>query len=308
MTEWVRLKVGETVAPTDLDKTLKVQHSRNVVGSFYEALASLMFGAERWEGQEIYAYEEDRDYSGPVDPDADPPCLIPDLLRRGDSTFIEVKGGNAKSQFKIYRWQAQLYDRIRRHGSYPIYRPRVEYAIFMHSLQRITKRLKTPRRLIEALAGSTLCCVLLDLDLVLGFDRWCGTAEYTGETRRQQYPTFYTMSSRHMNLMMEDPAAVLEELGLPRRRFSITRRTYGEVDYPLFQRILVGEQPLTPFPVVSIRHKRHKRPCYTGPVDMSWISHVKQEDLFPGSEPPDMLNDLTGEPDVRGWREEEVPF
>ena len=303
MNDYVRLKIGEREAATDLDAPLKRQNTRNVVGSFYEALAAHLFDAVRWRGEEVYSYEEDRDADLTPDPNANPPCLIPDLVQRERATFIEVKGGNAWSQYKIYRWQAHVYDDIRRHATLPIYRPRVEYAIFMHNLRRMTKRQKTARRLIEALSGATECCVLMDLDVVLRFERWCGTAEYGSPEGRSHYPTFYTFSARHLRQLLTQPRQVLQQLELEDcevdgrrigRQFTVTRRTAGVNDRcPLFTRTLVGDAPLKPFPVLTVRRKRKPRPAYKGPIDKSWISEIRQEFLF--TPPPDALDGLANE-------------
>ena len=305
MNDYVRLKIGESESQTDLDEPLKVQHTRNVVGSFYEALAAHLFDAVRWRGEEVYVYEEDRGADAPSDPDAPPPCLIPDLVQRERSTFIEVKGGNPRSQYKIYRWQAELYDEIRRHATKPMYRPRVEYAIFMHNLLRMTKRQKTPRKLISALARGTECCVLVDLDVVLRFERWCGTAEYGSPEGRSHYPTFYTFSPKHLKLLLKDPRQVLQQLGLEDcevggrhigRQFNLRRSVAGiDPKAPLFHRVVVGGTQLHPFPVLTIRRKRKLRPPYAGVVEP-----FRQEQLIPP--PSDPLSTLAGEDD------EDFPF
>lgn len=301
MNDYVRLKIGESEAQTDLDAPLKVQNTRNVVGSFYEAMAAHLFDAVHWRGGEVYPYEADR---GVALNSEEPPCLIPDLVQRERSTFIEVKGGNPRSQYKIYRWQAELYDAIRRHATRPMYRPRVEYAIFMHNLLRMTKRQKTPRKLISALAQSTECCVLLDLDVVLCFERWCGTAEYLNPESRLGYPAFYTFSPRHLKQLLKEPRRVLQQLELEDcevdgqrigRQFNMRRFTAGVgPNGPLFHRVMVGDTSLAPFPVLTIRRKRKQRPPYLGPVEP-----FRQELLIPP--PPDPLSELAGD-------DEDIPF
>ena len=119
MIEFVGLKVGNNQTVADLDAQLRVQHTRNVVGSFYEALAAHVFGAQRWMGGEVYVYEADR---GKYVEGVHPNCLVPDLVRAKDATYIEVKGGSRRSQFKIYRWQAELYDDLRASALVPIYK------------------------------------------------------------------------------------------------------------------------------------------------------------------------------------------
>ncbi len=309
MNDYVRLSIGESAAQTNLDAPLKVQNTRNVVGSFYEALAAHLFSAVRWQGREVYPNEGDRDADaeGP-----DPPCVIPDLVQRERSTFIEVKGGNPRSQYKLFRWQAELYDEIRRRGTQPMYRPRVEYAIFMHNLLRMTKRQKTARKLIAALAQNTECCVLMDLDVVLRFERWCGTAEYLDPEARTGYPTFYTFSPKYLKLLLADPRSVLRELELEdctidgqhiKRQFSIHRFTASVGDRgPLFPSLSVGDTPIQPFPVLTIRRKRKLRPPYTGPVDMSWRGVAQQEYLI--QPPADPLEALAN----GGGDDEDIPF
>jgi len=303
--EHVLLKVGDSVAATDMDAKLNVQHTRNVVGSFYEALAAFLFDAVRWRGGEVYAYEKDRGYEGPMGDADDPPCMSPDLVQRTRASFIEVKGGNAWSQFKIYRWQALLYDNIRCHGTYPIYRPRVEYAIFVHKLQRMTKRLKTPRNLIAGLAQNTECCLLVDLDILLRFHKLVVPVSYGDEHSRKYYPTFYPVTAKHIRRIMSEPSAVLTELELKRNQFSITNYLGGESEAPLFERVAVGDTALTPFPVVTIRRKRHPRAPYTGAVDPSWLTHVRQETLFPPERDP--LDRLAGDINYE-QNEDDFPF
>jgi len=273
-----------------LDSPLQVQHTRNVVGSFYEALGAFILSAERWTGGDVYACESHRvEYDG-----EDPPCLQPDLIRRRDSTFIEVKGGAERSTFKIYRHQAELYAKLRRCARFPIYRPRIEYILFMHRLRGMTRKYKTVRSLLEALAVHTVCAVHLDLDALLRFNGWCGTAEY--ENGRVHYPCFYTTGPRHMRALLRAPARALEEMGLDVSRFRVRKWIAPSPEAPLLTRVFVGETPLTPFPVTSIIRPRRRRAGYDGPIDPSWKSLIRQEHLF--APEPDMLDNLA----------EEIPF
>lgn len=277
----VNLKVGCNQTSTDLDALLKVQHTRNVVGSFYEALAAHVFGAQRWSGGEVYADESHR---GQYSADNIPNCLIPDLVRRKDATYIEVKGGNRHSQFKVYRWQAELYNSLRRNAQVPVYRPRVEYAIFMHDLQGMTKKYRTARNLIAALTQNTLCCVLLDLDVVLAFERWVGTVEYGDwNSGRQYYPHFYPISSRHVRQLMEHPRQCLTEMGLNTARYSV-------VEHQAAENLVIDETKAEAFPVLEIQTRRHLRSGYHGPVDESWLTKVRQAEIF--STEPDILGGL----------------
>lgn len=283
---FVQLKVGNSLSNADLDQQLKVQHTRNVVGSFYEALAAHIFNAERWRGEEIYVSEKDRNkpYEG-----IHPNRLIPDLVRRENSTYIEVKGGNKNSQFKVYKWQAELYDELRRRATVPIYRPRVEYAIFMHGLKGMTKKLGTPRRLIGALAENTICCVVLDLDIILRFQSWMGTVEYgdpNGVDSRQYYPQFYPITSKHLRKLQENPRKHLRAMGLKARNFTVERKMVGEG-------MKVNGSFVEPFMMLTLRRKRRQRKAYTGFVDESWFTRAKQKEFF--SREKDVLDQLANE-------------
>ena len=278
----VKLKVGGSQVTTDLDAPLRVQHTRNVVGSFYEALAAHVLGAERWEGGGVYINEDDR---GQCSAGNIPNCLIPDLVRRKDATFIEVKGGSRHSQFKIYRWQAELYNSIRQRSRLPIYRPRVEYVLFMHDLKGMTKKHGTARKLIEALTKNTLCCVILDLDVVLAFDFWVGTVEYGDwHSGRQYYPHFYPISSRHIRMLMDDPRTCLKQMGLNTGRYSVVHRQAAES-------LIIDETRAEAFPVLEVRGKRHERFGYHGPIDESWLTRMTQTAIFEEAE-NDILGDL----------------
>jgi hypothetical protein len=288
MVEYVQLKVGNNHTIANIDAQLRVQHTRNVVGSFYEALAAHVFTAVRWTGGEVYVRERDRRavFNGPH-----PPCLVPDLVRRHDATFIESKGGNYHSQFKIYKWQAELYDALRRRAMVPIYRPRVEYAIFMHGLTSMTKSLGTARRLIAELAQNTMCCILVDLDVVLGFDKWVGTVEYGSEDHgRQYYPPFYPISSRYLRVLRNDPRTCLAQMGLEPFRFSVINR---EMDTGVF----VDGTEINGFPIMEIKRKRGRRRGYNGMVDESWLTKISQREIF--TRGTDVLGDLASEIDYQ---------
>jgi hypothetical protein len=289
MSEYVRLKVGTSHAIANLDHKLNVQHTRNVVGSFYEALSSNLFHAIRWAGGEIYASESDRGV--PPEQLEESSCLTPDLVRREGATWIESKGGNSGSQFKIDLAQALLYDRISRRATIPIYRPRVEYAIFMHELRRMTKRYKTPRALIHELAEQTSCAVLLDLSIVLKFEQWIGTVEYgvPGVTRGY-YPPFFPISSKHLKLLIEGPRICLREMGLDACRYKVEVKEVGKG-------LRVNGSTMKPFTLLSIRRIRHPRDNYQGPTDRSWLSGVKQPELFEGNKRMDPLEQLADEDD-----------
>lgn len=296
------IKVGRNLCSTDMDGPLTAFHAKNVVGAFYEHLAAYVLGAERWEGGEVYAYEEDRNDRNP-DPEADPVCLAPDLIRRKNSTFIEVKGANKKSTFKIYRGQARLYDEMRRVATKPIHRPRVEYILFMHELIGMTKQYDTPRELVAALAQHTTLCVHLDLNIVLRFAKWCGTSEYGSVHAPFHYPEFYSFTSRHMKTLYHWPRLSLAELGLPVQRYRVRRWWGGESELPLFPLHFVGT-PLKPFPIVSIYKIREPRASYEGPITRQ-MGIPETEDPEPEEDEYEPLP--TPDPDHE-WDDEEIPF
>ena len=69
----------------------------------------------------------------------------------------------------------------------------------------------------------------------------------------------------------------------------------------MFPSLSVGDTPIQPFPVLTIRRKRKPRAPYTGPVDMSWRGVAQQEYLIPP--PADQLADL-----ANGYDDEALPF
>ena len=139
--------------------------------------------------------------------------------------------------------------------------------------------------------------------MVLRFERWCGTAEYGSPEGRSHYPTFYTFSPKHLKRLLAEPRTVLQELQLEDcvvdgqrigRQFNLCRSTAGIDDHcPLFGRTLVGDTPLRPFPVLTVRRERKRRAPYEGSVDANWISAIRQESMFPPA--PDTLDTLAGD-------------
>ena len=279
----ISIKVGKHLAPTDVDAQLHRQHIRNVVGMFYEMLAADVFGAERWKGGEVHCAKRHEI--------ADPTCaaelhsLIPDLVIRRESAYLETKANNSESPLKVYLHQVSRYERIRRGSTAPIYRPRVYYAFFLHRLQRIGKKIKTIRRLIPALARNTRLAVMVDFDVILAFDRWTRIVEYGDpELSRQHYPPHYYLRPSKIVRLAQEPRACLEEMELPQRRFHTKRFVYGthHDQLDLFDQTFVGKTAVAPFPVTVIRRKRNPRPPYTGPVDDTWYREaaLPQEEFF----------------------------
>lgn len=283
MSEFVRIRVGDSRSYADLDQRLLVQHSRNFVGSFYEAVAANICGAVQWEAGEICSQDGD--------------SLIPDLLRRQDACFVEVKGGNKNSQFKIYEWQIELYRRIHQSMRFPVYRPRIEYAIFVHSLKDITKKLKTPRRLIEALAQNTLFGVVIDLEILLKMRNSIGTLSYGYNGKRGYYPSFVPITTRHLRQLTEFPQNYLMSLGLNPERFSFRKICFGKG-------VSVNDQQVLPFDVFVCSKRRHQRFGYNGSVDQSLVTGTSQIELF--SRESDCLQTMSED---TAWKQgDDVPF
>lgn len=282
--------------PVHPDHRLSVQSAKNVVGAFYESLASHIFDAERWEGGPVYAHE------GDIDKDSEaksryrsggdePLSLSPDLLRRKDCTFIEVKGGNCGSTYKPFTWQAELYDRIRRRATLPIYRPRVEYAFFMHSVLGMVKKCRTVGNLVAALARNTDLCVLMDLDLVLQFSQWCRVASYgdPDDPDSYYYPPFYHLKPKQLRSMLVNPRDCLDELlGAGQVNYDVSQRLVGarSEQLNLFEHLEVDGTPLAPFPLLRIRRRGRRRRAPFGGISTSdWREFTHQEPMF--EEPQD---------------------
>lgn len=287
----VAIPVGSTIAPTDPDARLSIQHTRNVVGAFYETLTrALVSGAVRWRGGPI---------PGPPGVEFEHRAsLTPDLVIPGRSTFLEVKGGNAHSIFLPYVWQAQLYAAIRAGATAPIYRPRIEYVFYMHDLRGMVRTHQTTRALVAGLARHTLCGVLLDLDLVLAFEAWAGVTSYgdADDPERYYYPPFYHLRPAALRRLVHEPRACLAELVGPEkaRRYGVQASLAGTGQHwrrgqsrqlPLLDGVLFGDTSLAPFPFVTVRKRRHRRSAYRGAVDRLWAEGVEQQVWIPEQDP-----------------------
>lgn len=316
MSKRIHLKVGNSLNPIHPDHRLNVQSAKNVVGAFYESLASYLFHAERWEGGSIYAWESDmlrEDEPPPKSryrPEGDvPTSLTPDLLRPEDCTFIEVKGGNSRSTYKSFTWQAELYDRIRRHATLPIYRPRVEYAFFLHNVLGMTKGCRTVGKLVSALARNTELCVLLDLDLVLKFEEWCGVVSYGDpeDPESYYYAPFYKLKPNQLRGLVRHPRECLDEIaGKDQLNYGVTTRMVGAQggQLDMFELLEVDGTPLAPFPLMRIRRRgRSRRAPFEGINAPDWREQAHQEPMF------DEPQDAWAPTEAAAWSEgDPVPF
>lgn len=258
----IPVNVGRGTQDADLDKHLNYAHTKNVVGAFCEAVGAYAIGAKEWKGSCFPLPSRIKDeWSLPGEP---PRSVMPDLIKEDSSTLVEVKGGRDNGALKVFEWQAQAYDALRKSGDWPIYRPRVEYLFILHGLtKRITATYHTPRGVIAALARNVELAVLVDLDVVLQFSSWCGVREHGQPNGSYWYPPFYNLLPRYLKRLAKEPRACLDELGLNGNRFRVLRWEVGRSEALLLHQVKVCDEVfLAPFPLTYIKKVRGVRKPY----------------------------------------------
>lgn len=234
------------------------QAAKSVVGSFFECLAAYFLGAEPWSGDSFDVKQvEDAQWGGPFD-------LKPDMFWREQTALVEVKGGRWGYWLHVHSDQLAAYEAVRDRASWPLYRPRVVYALFGYELPKTCKRYRKVGDLLKALVAGVRCGAYLDVQLVSHLAREKGTTPGYESRLEQQlgaYKPIARITPGDVQSIARDPRAWLDEREVGGewtvRRFDTGdggRRRQCPLPVPTIAGLLKS------FPLVGVLKKRPRRP------------------------------------------------
>jgi hypothetical protein len=200
------------------DTLVSPAHVATVVGRFYEVLAQGIVGGE------IVGMGND--------------WCQPDIEIWEKETWVEVKATSKRSQLKLQTEQLDRYAELER-SKFPFKKPRINYLIFVHGLERIHKTLKTESNLIGELAANTLLGILLPFRFARKLPYSHAVKWFQSDGTAYEYRL---ISTSFLRKVLTEPSL----LGMLDRgeEFSFTKYKIGG--------IIVDENLMKPFPLLKI--------------------------------------------------------
>lgn len=183
-----------------MEESMSSAKLKVVIGGFYEHLAARMIGGEHGKvppGWEVY----------------------PDVVLRGTGKerdlLVEVKGASRKYGIIVDHGQCKKYMDMRS-WVMPFYHPVVHYMFFIHNVKRPEATCKTVGEMVEALCDSTLCALLLPLDLIHVMTQLMPVLWYVGDgygsRGDEEHPTYMRLSGPKIEKWCHSPMECRESI------------------------------------------------------------------------------------------------